>query len=497
MIKILSLLIITTFIANYAYATSIFNSDVENLIATMKAPTPIISDLKELTDEIGGRLTGTQANKKSVNWALKKFHAAGVSAKKESFTMPRAWVEKSISAKVFNSRINFSPRIVAMPFTNKTHYQGLTAKIVNLRKGVESDFEEKNADNYLKDKWLLIETETLNDKSGINGLFQEYLNAVTIEENALAAEATGIIYMSSRPQNLLYRHLPSSGVDNKLAIVVMERESAQRTKRLLDSGQSLKLTAKINTFGEKPYEANNIVAEIEGDTYPDEIVLIGAHIDSFDLGTGALDNGANVSLVIDIARQIKKLDITPKRTIRFVLFNGEEQGMYGSWGYTQKHINELDNHVLASTIDIGTGAITGFFINGREEIKNTIDDVLLPVTTLGPFNQIIDPVVGTDNYDFMVQGVANLVANQADANYASNYHAQSDTFEKVDQKQLKLNSAIMAATILGIANLDEISWERQTSEQVVKMVKQFNLEESMKTFGLQQSWQENKRGINH
>ncbi len=497
MIKIIPLLLIPTLIANCAYATSIFNSDVENLIVTMKAPTPIISDLKELTDEIGGRLTGTQANKKAVNWALKKFHAAGVSAKKESFTMPRAWVEKSISAKVFNNLINFSPRIVAMPFTNKTHYQGLTAKIVNLGSGAESDFKAKNTDNYLKDKWLLIETEILNDKNGINGLFQEYLNAVVIEENALAAKAAGIIYMSSRPNNLLYRHLPSSGVDNKLAIVVMERESAQRTQRLLDSGTSLKLTAKINIFGEKPYEANNVVAEIEGDTYPEEIVLIGAHIDSFDLGTGALDNGANVSLVIDLARQIKKLDITPKRTIRFVLFNGEEQGMYGSWGYTQKHIDELDNHVLASTIDIGTGAITGFFINGRKEIKSTLDEVLLSVTALGPFSQIIDPIVGTDNYDFMMQGVANIVANQADANYASNYHAQSDTFEKVDHQQLKLNSAIMAATIFGIANLDEIPWKRQTSVEVVKMVDKFNLEESMKTFGLQQSWQENKRGIKH
>ena len=497
MIKIIPLLLVPTLLANCAYATSIFNSDVENLIETMKAPTPIIADLKELTDEIGGRLTGTQANKKSVNWALKKFHEAGVSAKKESFTMPRAWVEKSISAKVFNSRINFSPRIVAMPFTNKTHYQGLTAKVVNLKKGAESDFSEKNADNYLKDKWLLIETEILNDKSGINGLFQEYQNAVAIEERALAAKAAGIVYMSSRPHNLLYRHLPSSGVNNKLAIVVMERESAQRTQRLLDSGSSLKLTAKINIFGEKPYEANNVVAEIEGDTYPDEIVLIGAHIDSFDLGTGALDNGANVSLVIDIARQIKKLDITPKRTIRFVLFNGEEQGMYGSWGYTQKHIDELDNHVLASTIDIGTGAITGFFINGREEIKTTIDEVLLTVAKLGPFSQVIDPVVGTDNYDFMIQGVANLVANQENANYASNYHAQSDTFEKVDQHQLKLNSAIMGATILGIANFDEIPWKRQTSDEVVEMVNKFNLEASMKNFGLQQSWKDNKRGIKH
>jgi hypothetical protein len=153
--------------------------------------------------------------------------------------------------------------------------------------------------------------------------------------------------------------------------------------------------------------------------------------------------------------------------------------------------------VLASTIDIGTGAITGFFINGREEIKNTIDEVLVPVNALGPFSQKIDPIVGKDNYDFMIQGVANLVANQANANYASNYHAQSDTFEKVDQNQLKLNSAIMGATILGIANIDDIPWKRQTSDEVVKMVDKFNLESSMKTLGLQQSWKENKRGIKH
>ena len=171
--------------------------------------------------------------------------------------------------------------------------------------------------------------------------------------------------------------------------------------------------------------------------------------------------------------------------------------MYGSWGYTQTHANELDNHVLAATIDIGTGAITGFFTNGRAEIKEIIDRVLQPVADLGAFKQMNDPIIGTDNYDFMMQGVANLVANQADANYASNYHAQSDTFEKVDQQQLKINSAIIGATILGIANLKELPWQRQTSSQVVKMVEQFNIEASMKTFGLLQSWKDNERGIKH
>jgi hypothetical protein len=495
--KITSLLVLVSVISNFSYATSIFNSDIENLIVTMKGPTPIIDDLKQLTDEIGSRLTGTQANKDSVNWALKKFHQANVTAKKESFTMPKAWLEKSVSAKVFNTNLSFSPRIVAMPFTKGTDYQGLTAKIVNVNRGDSQSFSKANINNALKGKWLLIETVVLDDKSGIHGLFQEYLDAVGIEKRALAVEAAGIIYMSSRTQNLLYRHLPSTGADNEIAIVVMERESALRTQRLLNAGKSLKLTAKINIFGDKSYQAENVIAEIKGDTYPDEIVLIGAHIDSFDLGTGALDNGSNVSLVIDIARQIRKLNIVPKRTIRFALFNGEEQGLYGSLGYTKTHSKELDKHVLAATIDIGTGAINGFFVNGRKEIKATLNHVLTPIADLGPFNLLNDPVVGTDNYDFMMQGVANLVANQADANYASNYHAQSDTFDKVDQKQLKLNSVIIASTILGIANLDDIPWQRQTAEQVVKMVDKYDIEASMKTFGLYKSWTNNTRGVEH
>jgi hypothetical protein len=97
----------------------------------------------------------------------------------------------------------------------------------------------------------------------------------------------------------------------------------------------------------------------------------------------------------------------------------------------------------------------------------------------------------------MMQGVANLVADQGNANYASNYHAQSDTFDKVDQKQLKLNAAIIAALTLGYANIEKVTWQRQSSKEVVNMVKEFDIEASMKTFGLYESWRNNTRGIRH
>jgi len=468
------------------------NNDIEKLIMAMKGKTPIIQDLQQLSDEIGARLTGTKANEESLDWALTKFQQAKVPAKKEIFNMPKAWIEFSAHAVITGKGIRFESNIAAMPFTESTPKKGLSAPIINLKSGGHEEFiKHKN----LHGKWLLIETSLLNDEAGIHGLFQEYVDFVGIEDRAEQVNAAGVVYMSSRTKNLMYRHLPSDGADNTLPIVVIEREHALKIQRLISEGHQLNFNAKLNISDNQPYQTHNIVAEIKGSVFPNEIVLIGAHIDSYDLGTGALDNGSNVALVIDIARQIKKLNIQPKRTIRFALFNGEEQGLYGSWGYTKTHLAELPNHVVASTIDIGTGKITGFFTNGREEITATVNTLLQPVKSLGPFTQINVPVVGTDNYDFMMNGVANLVANQADANYASNYHAESDTFDKVDQTQLKLNSAIMAAITLGFANLNEVPWKKQSMSQVEEMVNKLNIEASMKTFGLYKGWKNKTRPL--
>jgi len=236
-----------------------------------------------------------------------------------------------------------------------------------------------------------------------------------------------------------------------------------------------------------------VIGEIPGSERPDEIIVFGAHLDSHDLGTGALDNGVNVTMLIDIARQITRLGLKPKRTIRFALWNGEEQGLVGSWKYTQQHRNELDNHIVAASFDIGVGRITGFFTGGMSDLAPIIDEYLAPVAGLGPFAQINVPLVGTDNFDFMMEGVPNLIAAQADANYASNYHAASDTFDKVDQQQLKLNSAIAAAVVWGFANsTDRLPrWDR---DQLEALVDSTDLELQMRNFGVWEDWASGERG---
>jgi carboxypeptidase Q len=153
----------------------------------------------------------------------------------------------------------------------------------------------------------------------------------------------------------------------------------------------------------------------------------------------------------------------------------------------------MDNTVMASSYDLGTGRITGFFTGGRPEMVEAVEKTLGPVAGLGPFQQVDLPIVGTDNYDFMMQGVGNLVADQAASNYGPNYHARSDTFDKVDQHQLKLNAAIAAAVTYGFATMD-VTWGRQSRDQIQQIIDGTDLADQMDMFGLLALWDAGERG---
>ncbi|HEX2138533.1 MAG TPA: M28 family peptidase, partial [Woeseiaceae bacterium] len=464
--------------------------EVDALIAAMLGDTPIVDNLRELTDSIGGRATGSPANEAAVEWALDAFQSAGVTARAESFEMPMRWHEREASAMV-SGDVEFATGVVAKPFSTGTERGGLRAPLVDGGEGGVEDFA--GLGDRAAGSWIILETPVLDDEAGLAGLFEGYGNAAAAEARASEAGVAGIVFMSTRRHNLLYRLFASRGVDNALPILVMEREDAKRIRRLLQKGRKLSLTATIDVERERGYQARNVIGEIRGGDRAGEIVVFGAHLDSFDLGTGALDNGANVAMLIDVARQIRRLALVPARTIRFALWNGEEQGLIGSWRYTEQHADELDHHALAASFDIGTGAITGFFTNGRQELVPMVDRFLQPVAGLGPFTQVNVPVVGTDNFDFMIQGVPNLIAIQADANYASNYHAESDTFDKVDQRQLKLNSAIAAALIWGFANGSE-RLPRQTRAEITALIESTDLEQQMRNFGVWNGWAAGERG---
>ena len=462
-------------------------SDFYQLTGALLGETPIEEDLQELCDDIGGRVTGSKANEAAVKWALQKFKTAGLSAQKEAFQMPVRWLEKSTTAKVQGS-INFAPQLVAKYQSPVSTYKG---RLVYVGMGKAADFEKVK--DRLQSSFILVETDLCLD---INGLFAEYTHAAGVELEAKKYGVQGIIFMASRPGKLLYRFITMEPMSNQIPQLVMAREDAKRCIRVLQKGEVLDIVVTIDAEVGGEFTAHNVIAEIKGTEKPDEVVIIGSHIDSWALGTGANDNGCNVSLMIDIARQMKKLGIRPKRTIRFALWNGEEQGYFGSWAYTKQHEDELDKHIMAMSVDIGSGAITGFFTNGSDQLPGVVEKLLQPVAALGDYTNINYPIVGTDNFDFMLQGVANLVANHKPQLYGRTYHSASDTYDKVDLKALKINSAIVAAVTLGFANMpaEQISWERLSKAEIQQVFDAVDLEFTLRMFGVWDAWIKGERG---
>jgi hypothetical protein len=455
------------------------------LAARALGNTPMFDDLGELCDRIGGRPTGSPASTRAIQWAERRFREAGLSVTTESFTIPNLWLPGTAEASVVVPE-QFAIRLVASPSTASTRGV-LEARLVDAGEGSATDWTK--AGTTTKSAIVLIhskEMKTLDD------LFAEYLRNGPLVEAATKAGAAGVLLESTRPRGLLYRHpLSFDGSPVAIPMAVVSREHAERVARLAAAGEvRVRLSLQNRTGG--MFESRNVIAEIRGREKPDEFVLLGAHLDSWDLGTGAEDNGVNAAMVLDVARGFHELGIVPRRTIRFVLFTGEEQGMWGSRGYVAKHKAELDNHAAVVVFDTGSGRLSGFFLNGREELRKPVDAALSVVSGLNASDHVIDGIDGTDNFDFLLQGVPNLVGVQDPAPYLPEYHAESDTFDRVNQREQRATAAIASVLMWGLAESPE-RLPRQTRAQVDKLLVDTKLDEQMKAFGQWGDWKSGKR----
>jgi len=485
-------------IASSTISSALAGGEAALLRGQMLGPTPLMSDLRELSDGIGGRPTGSPALQKAVDWAVKKFREVGVDdARTDAYTAAGAWLPGFESAEVAagpaGSWGSEKLRTASMPFSHSTGEAGLEAPVVDIGHGAETDFAslgEKGAG-----KWLLLHTEPMKS---LEDLFKEYLETPPIFERAQKSRAAGILWMSNRTGRVLYRHnVTLDGSPSPLPAAIIEREGALRIARRLASGSEVRVRL-ISTGTILPnVSARNVVAEIRGREKPDEIVIIGAHLDSWELGRGAEDNGCNAALVIDVARQIAALardGKRPRRTIRFSLYTGEECGLFGSLAEVRAHRSELDRIKAQIIFDIGSGRTTGFSLGGRADLEAATERALADVAALGPFSQTTDAFVGTDNYDYLVEGIPTLVANQDGPPYLPEYHAESDTIDKVDERELKLNSAIAAVLSWNFADGENTPAPRQNRKEIEELVQKTRLADQMKIFGLWDSFAKGERG---
>jgi hypothetical protein len=450
--------------------------------------TPLVADTKELCDTIGGRPVGSPANGRAVAWAAAKFKAAGADVvRTEPFPVPFLWLPGTAELSI-TAPVNVSLRVAACPVAPSTP-GAMTAKVVDAGEGAEEDFARLGA----KSKGAIAVVRSKEMKTA-DDLFAEYMRNGTIFAAAKKAGAVAVLLQSTRPRGLLYRHPVGLGRElAPLPAAMVSREHAARLLRLAEQGDVTVRFAVANTTG-PAYEAQNVVAEIRGSEKPEEVVLLGAHLDSWDLGTGANDNGVNVALVIDVLRGIKELGLKPKRTIRFVAFNAEELGMWGSAEYVRAHAKELGNVAAVVIFDVGSGRTTNFFLNGREDLRKPADAALAAVAGLTGAPHTLEGVDGTDNFDFLLSGVPNLVANQDWAPYLPDYHAESDTFDMVDPREARANAAIASSLVWGLANSDDRA-PRQTKAEVDRLLRDTKLDEQMKAMGQWDDWVAGRRGV--
>jgi carboxypeptidase Q len=336
-------------------------------------PTSILSDLEELTDNVGGRPSGSAALDQAIAWGIDKFRAAGlVNVRSEPYTVP----------------------IAALPFSSGTGASGIEAEVSSVGHGEDSDFA--GFKGKLRGCWVLIETVPMRSNDDLDA---EYVNAPRIFLAARQAGAVGVLWMSTRPGRLLYRHpVRFDDTIDPLPGAMLDREDALRISRALAAGKAVRVKVVTEPQILLNVALANVVGEVRGYAKPVESVVLGAHLDSWDLGQGALDNGCNAVLVIDAARQIAAVarEHQPRRTIRFVLFTGEEAGFLGSRADARLHRAELDQTVAMITFDEGAGRTTGFSTGGRTDTVAAADAALQPAASLGPFTQTTDAFIGTD-----------------------------------------------------------------------------------------------------
>lgn len=455
--------------------------------AQIQPSNAVIDDLRELTDTIGGRPTGSAEMGRAVRWAVAKFEGAHVPVHLESYTIPAYWRNDAAVASVV-APAAFPLRVVAAPLTVSTpNDAAVEATLVDFGDGSEAALAKVPAE--AKGKIAFVHTAVMKS---LDDLFGDYMRTSTLLTAARKHGVAAVLIESSQPRSLLYRH-PMSFVGDPVdvPVAIVAHDQAERVARLMERGPvrvSLKLVSRIT----RNVPAQNVVAEIRGSEKPNEIVVFGAHFDSWDLGTGALDNGINATTVIDVARQMVSAGMKPKRTIRFVLFTGEELGMLGSRAYVVQHRAEMPETVMMMTADIGSGKTTGFFLDGREELRKPVEEALAPSIDVKSQSNPIDAIDGSDNFDFLLAGVPNLIANQDATPYLPEYHAESDTFDKVDAAQAKANEALDAAVLWHFANMPA-RIPQQSRAEVEKLLVDTHLDEQMKAFGQWEEWKGGKR----
>lgn len=432
--------------------------------------------LKTLTEQVGPRLSGSAAHYQAAEWALAQFQKAGLkNAHIETFTMTgweRGWAKGRIITPTARPL-----HIESLGWTISTPPGGVKGEVVIL-KDISEAYLRSQAGK-LRDKIVFLDTKSLFAEGRISGYRHLHDAYPVFKELGILA-----VLMPDRENfNLLNAHKADLGISiPPVPVAQIGKEDSLLIAELLEKqAVTVEFEYQNRTPGE--IKVANVIAELPGREDSGEWVLMGAHLDSWDYGTGAQDNGTGSVAILDAARALASLGQPPRRTIRFALWGGEEQGLLGSKAYVHAHQAELDKCVATLNTDNGGGHPYGWKVEGRDDLAEAMKPISNSLINLGG-NQISKEFTfDTDHFYFALAGIPSLDLLVDMTHYDEIHHKSSDTLDKVEAHNLADATAIVAVTGYRIADAPERLAPRLERAKVEEMIKKANFYDILKLTG--------------
>ena len=421
-----------------------------------------LNELRHLTDNIGPRLSGSPQAQQAVDYVAAEMRALGAEVTLEKATVPH-WVRGAETGELVSwpgQTPGSTQKLVltALGGSVATPAEGLTAEVV-----VVDDWQQLHAlpAGAIKGKILLFNHKFDKELAAVGNGGGAYGGGVVYRGAAPIAGATvGAAAVLVRSVGGADFRLPHTGLTQyapnvpKIPAAAVTAEDADMMKNLASQGPvKLHLTLTPQTLPDAL--SYNVIADWKGTEHPEQVVVVSGHLDSWDLGTGAIDDGAGVAVSMQAIHLLHELGIHSKRTVRFIAWMSEEEGSEGAAAYMAEHKSEFGNHIGAIESDLGADHPTGIYYAGKPALGQWLRPLSGVLNAIGAETLLGSAETGEDINGLTENGVPSFAPVQDSRFYFNYHHTAADTFDKLDPRHLNENAAVMTVLAYALADSAE------------------------------------------
>jgi len=441
--------------ASQAASAAVDAAAVERVVGRLRAEEQASQGayqrLAWLCDRIGHRLSGSPGAAAAVGWALETMRRDGLKEVRAEKVMVPHWVrgtaEITLLAPVARPLAG-----LALGMSVPTPPEGVEGEVIE----VDSMEALESLGEKARGRVVLFNKAIWRDPNGEGyGQVSPLRHAGPSQAARQGAVATLIRSLGTLPGRLTHTGTLSYADDApRVPAAAIAQEDADLLHRLLASGEKVRVRLRLDCRTLPDAESANAVGEWRGRERPEEIVVLGAHLDSWDVGTGAHDDGAGVVMALESIRLLKTLGLRPRRTIRAVLFMNEENGVRGGKAYAADHAAELSRHVAALEADRGAGRPLGFSVGAGPGGADAVRRLAQGLAAIGATEIVENGEGGVDISRLRPAGVPLLGLRSDMTSYFDWHHSEADTLDKIDRAALVDNVVAMAAIAWALAEMD-------------------------------------------